>query len=150
MPTRNPWLFLIILLTGGFLALSGWSFYRAANGASAVTDRDYYRHGLRFNRTLLEQKAAASLGWAAELRLQGRLVTIVLRDREQQAVSGARGSLVLLGAGSEPVRELALREHAPGIYRAEFPAGLHGEQPAEITFQRDGARLNRRLLFSLN
>lgn len=146
--TRStPWL--IILLGIGFLALTGWSIYLAARGASAVTDADYYSHGLRYNQTLLEQKAAVSLGWDAAPEIHDRRVTIQLRDRDQRGVAGAHGTLAILKSGKPQDRILAFTEIGPGIYQAEFPAGTQGEQPVEVTFQRDGASLSKRLLFSL-
>lgn len=150
MPTRNHWPLMVIVLVGGFLAMTAWSFHRAATGASAVTDRDYYSHGLRYDQTMLEQKTAAVLGWETEPRLHGRLVTIELRDRAHLAVTGALGSLILLDASKRTPREIALSESEPGSYQAELPVDTFGEQPAEITFQRDGARLSQRILLSLN
>lgn len=150
MFSRNRWPLLIIFLLVGFFALSAWSFHRAARGASAVTDRDYYSHGLRFDQTRLEQKAAAALGWTPLPKLQGRRVIIELRDSDRGFVEGAIGSLSLLGSSHPQNRTLALRETQPGTYQAELPPELHGEQPAEITFQRDGARLSQRILLSLN
>ena len=150
MPATNRWILLLLLIFAGFAVLSAWSFFRAARGASPVTDRSYYSHGLRYNQTLLEQRAAAGLGWDIVPSLRGRLVTIQLRDQGHRAVAGALGSLTLLGSGRLPARELSLREIGPGVYQAEFPADLRGEQAAEITFQRDGARLSKRLLLTVN
>ena len=141
-----PWL--IILLGVGFTVFTAWSFYRAVHGTSAVIDADYYSHGLRYNQTLLERGPPTSLGWQAVPHLEGRLLSIQLRDHDQQLVTDAQGSLTLLGTGSPPDGALGLREVEPGLYRAELPAGLRGEQTAEIVFQRDGARLTRRLLFA--
>lgn len=148
--SRNRWPWLIIFLLAGFFALSAWSFHRAARGASAVTDSDYYSHGLRFDQTRLEQKAAATLGWTPAPKLQGRRVIIELRDGDRGFVEGALGSLTLLGSSHPQGRALPLRETQPGIYQADLPLELHGEQPADITFLRDGARLNKRLLLSIN
>lgn len=145
-PSRWPWL--IIFLFAGFVLISGWSFYRAAKESSAVTDRDYYSHGLRYNQTLLERQAAASAGWRATPQLQGRLLTILLHDGDQRGVAGAVGTLTLLGAGRSAPRQLPLLEAGPGDYRAQIPDDLLGEQTAEITFQRDGARLNQRLILA--
>jgi nitrogen fixation protein FixH len=143
--TRSvPWL--IVLVGAGFIVFTVWSFYRAAHGTSAVTDADYYSHGLRYNQTLLEQKAAASLGWNIVPNLRGKLVTIQLRDRDQRLVAGALGTLTMLGTSTPEARELILREAGFGIYQAEVPAGVQGEQTVEIMLQRDGAKLNRRLL----
>ena len=145
-PSRWPWL--IVALLSGFVVMSGWSFYRASREGSAVTDRDYYSHGLRYNQTLLERQAATSLGWQTTSQLQGRLLTIHLRDRDQRDVAGAVATLTLLGSGKAPSLDLPLREGEPGTSRANIPDDLHGEHPAEIAFQRDGARLNQRLLLA--
>lgn len=142
-----PWLILVLGI--GFLALSGWSIHRATLGASAVTDEDYYHHGLRFNQTLLEKKAAAALGWEAAVNLRGQVITVHLYDRNRRDVTGARGSLTLFVPGAKSETTLALRETSAGIYQAEFPAGLQGEQPAELAFERDDAKLSKRLLFAL-
>lgn len=149
MKTGTRWPWLIIALMVGFALLSAWSFQRAAKEASAVTDHDYYSHGLRYNQTLLERQAAASLGWRADTTLDGQTVTIQLRNRDRQAVSGASGTLTLHSGGTLPSRELALREVAAGSYQTELPVGLHGEFSADITFQRDNAKLNQRLLFAI-
>lgn len=149
MKAFNRWPLLILLLVTGFLALTAWSFHRAARGASAVIDPDYYSHGLRYDQTMLEQKTAAALGWDAVVRLQGRQVIIELRDRGQQAVTQAQGTLVLSGPGQRHPRKVPLIETGLGSYQAELPDDLRGEHTAEITFLRDGARLSQRLLLSL-
>ena len=150
MKALNRWPLFITLLVAGFLTLSAWSFHRAARGASAVTDPDYYSHGLRYDQTMLEQKTAAALGWDAMVRLQGRQVFIELRDRTHRAVTQAQGTLVLSDPGQRHPRKVTLNETGSGSYQAELPDDLRGEHTAEITFLRDGARLSRRLLLSLN
>lgn len=149
MPSFNRWLLLLLLIFTGFGGLTAWSFHRAARGASPVTDADYYSHGLRYGQTLLEQKAAATLGWTTQPQLQGRLVSIRLQDSGRAPVTGAAAALTLLGADQGQARELSLREAEPGVYRTELPGTLHGEQPAEVVFRRDGVRLSQRLLLSL-
>lgn len=148
MPRRNPWPFLIVGLVVGFLALTAWSFLRATQGASAVTDRNYYSHGLHFEQTVLEQKTAATLGWMAQLSLTDRQLRIVLKDQRQLPVTAARATLTLSG-GSHGEMRLPLEEQAAGAYLAQFPAALHGEQVARLDFERDGARLSKRLILSL-
>jgi nitrogen fixation protein FixH len=149
MKTLNRWPLLIMLLVAGFFALTAWSFHRAARGASAVTDPDYYSHGLRYDQTMLEQKTAVALGWVPVVRLQGRQVIIELRDRSQRAVTQAQGALLLSDPGKRHPRKVTLNETGSGSYQAELPENLRGEHTAEITFLRDGARLSRRLLLSL-
>lgn len=150
MKSTNRWLWLIGALLAGFVLMSAWSFRRAALESSAVTDADYYSHGLRYNQTLLERQAATSLGWQISPRLEGRTLTVQLLDRNRQPVPGASGTLSLTGTEQNPAAvSFPLREIAPGIYLVELPASWHGERPAEIGFERDGARLGQRLLLAL-
>lgn len=142
-----PWL--PLLIGGGFLALMGWSLFLAGTRSSGVVDRDYYSHGLKYNQTRLERQASASLGWNATARLAGGALIVRLQDRDRQAVAKARGRLTFPAIGARQRRVLGLRETAPGTYRAELPAELHGDQAATIMFEREGARLNKRLLLAL-
>lgn len=149
MPTRNPWPALIAFLIAGFLAMTAWSFHRASRGASAVTDSDYYHHGLRFEQTLLEQKAAASLGWDTEISLHGRQLRIRLQDRRQQPVTAARGELTMSGDRRGETLRLVLAESDGGLYLVQLPGTLHGEQTARLDFDRDGAHLSNQLILAL-
>lgn len=142
-----PWL--IVLLGIGFAAFTAWSFYRAAHGTSAVTDPDYYSHGLRYNQTLLEQRAADSLGWQVAIDLVGDRLLANLNDSGQQPISGARGMLTVFRSDLPQPLQLNLQESAPGRYQATLPAHLTGELTAAIAFERAGARLQRRLLLAL-
>ncbi|MDT8440331.1 MAG: FixH family protein [Desulfuromonadales bacterium] len=145
--TPIPWL--LILLGSGFLVLTAWSILIASQRSSGVTDPDYYSHGLRYNETMLEKRAAASLGWTTGIELTGHRLAIELRDREQQPVHRANGRLQLAGSGQLPAIEILLTEERPGRYLAILPETLRGERAAEINFIRDGARLSKRLLLSL-
>lgn len=143
---QTPWL--LLLIGGGFLALMTWSLLLAGQRVSAVVDRDYYSHGLRYNQTELERRAAAALGWTTTITLQGDRLQVRLQDRDRQPVSRAGGQLTLFGSSRSPAVELPLQEIGAGTYQAQLPAGLHGDQPAAIAFDRDGVRFNRRLLLS--
>lgn len=142
-----PWL--IVLLGAGFTALSAWSFYRAAQGTSAVTDADYYSHGLRYNQTLLERRAADSQGWQVAVNYAGNHLLVTLTGGGRQPVGGAHGTLTLFRAGFPRPQQLPLQESEPGRYQALLPADLSGELTAEVAFERAGARLQRRLLLAL-
>lgn len=149
MQTRNRWPLLIIVLVAGFLALSAWSFQRAARGTSAVTDANYYRHGLRYNQTLLERNAAATLGWQAAATLAGRQLQVTLTDHARQPVTAASGTLTLLGGTRGEALRLPLAENSAGLYCGTLPQGLGGEYAAQVEFEHAGARLSQRLLLSL-
>ena len=140
---------MLLLIGVGFLGLTAWSIYRASHETSAVTDRDYYSHGLRYNKTMLERKAAESLGWTTAIELTGSGIVISLKDKRDQPVAGAEGELTLFSTSQEPVVTILLTEATPGYYAARLPAGRRGELPAEISFDRDGVRLNKRLLLAV-
>jgi nitrogen fixation protein FixH len=146
--SSTPWL--IILIGIGFLALTSWSVYQASRKTSDVTDRDYYSHGLRYNQTLLEKKAAASLGWSTQVRLEKRQLWIELNDKNGQVVAKALGSLRLHGSSLESNPPLPLREQSPGRYFASLPENLHGEFSVDLSFELDGARLSKRILLVLD
>jgi nitrogen fixation protein FixH len=149
MQRPNRWPLLIIALAIGFFALSAWSFHRAARGTSAITDADYYSHGLRYNQTLLEQNAAATLGWNTVVTLDGRRLRVVLTDRARQPVSTAHGSLTLHDGSHSEVFQLQLAEASRGVYLATLPQHLRGELTGRIDFEQVGTRLSKQLLLSL-
>jgi nitrogen fixation protein FixH len=142
-----PWL--IVLLGVGFTAFTAWSFYRAAVGTSTVTDADYYSHGLRYNQTLLEQRAADSLGWQVAVSRQGNALIATLGDGNRQPVNAAWGMLTIFRADRPQPQRLPLQESSPGRYQTMLPPELTGELAAEVAFERAGARLQRRLLLAL-
>ena len=142
---HTPWLLLTIGC--GFLILTGISIYLASQRSSGVTDPEYYSHGLRYNQTLLERKAAASLGWDTDIRLIAHTLHIDLKESSGQPVLGARGELTLLD-GSSPMN-IVLQQTALGTYQAKLPDSLHGEITADLSFNREGAKLGKRLLLSI-
>lgn len=149
MHTCNRWPLLILLLVAGFFALSAWSFHLAASGTSAVTDANYYSHGLRYNQTLLERNAAATLGWDVAVTLTDLHLHVALSDRDRQPVSAAQGTLTVHGGRRGAVQHLPLHETSAGVYLGTLPPGLRGEVTAQVDFEQSGARLSKRLLLSL-
>ncbi|RMF47800.1 MAG: hypothetical protein D6751_01860 [Deltaproteobacteria bacterium] len=138
---------LICGLVALFLGFTGWSIYRAVRAEPNVLDPEYYSRGLRYNQTLLERRAAASLGWKMVATLEGRRLVIELAGSDRAAVRGAKGSL--RPADSTVFPTLRLREISPGHYTASLPAQLSGDLRVRIEFERQGARLVRDLLLAL-
>ena len=143
----TPWLLLIIGTI--FLVLTSWSIYMARSGTSDVTDRNYYSHGLRYNETLLERKAAQSQGWTLKTQLIGHTLRFELKDKTGKAVISARGTLELLFPEKSTSIRLPLVLTDSGIYEVTLDQDLAGEMTARIEFVQDGARLNRQLLLNL-
>ena len=145
----GSWPRLLMLLGLLFAGVTGWSIYRAASDVSAVSDADYYSHGLRYNHTRVEQQAAESLGWHLETSLEERQLRIALRDRIRQPVTGAGGDLTLYAVRAAGPTRLPLVELAPGLYSTRLPRDLGGEVIARLTLVREGARISRTLMFNL-
>jgi nitrogen fixation protein FixH len=142
-----PWLLPVI--GGIFLILTTWSIYMAGQGTSAVTDRDYYSHGLRFNETLLERKAAESLGWLVTTELRGHTLHFHLRDKNGTPVLEARGNLEIFFPGASTSVRLPLVNIGSGRYQINLPDKVSGEMSAHLEFERDGARISKQLLLNL-
>lgn len=150
MPKTSPtnrWPHLLLLLGLLFLGMTAWSVNRSATGVSAVTDRHYYSHGLRYNDSLLEQKAAESLGWQVSVRLQNGYLLSQWTGKDGQPVAGGEARLVI-PAGNRSGITLRLTEDAAGRYGAYLPGQLQGEIQAMLTFSRSGATLRRPLLLN--
>ena len=149
MRGRNHWPLLILMLATGFIAFSAWSFYRAAQGSSAVTDTDYYSHGLRYNQTILERNAAASLGWDATVTLDDRQLQVVLTDRARQPVTAASVTLSLSKGNRGEALLLPLTEGSGGNYLVDLPLDLRGNLNGQLDFALTGTRFSKRLLISI-
>lgn len=146
--STNRWPHLLLLLGLFFLGLTGWSVYRSATGVSAVTDRHYYSHGLRYNTSLVEQRAAESLGWQVTVRLQDGYLASQWTGEDGQPVSGGKARLVIAAKNRADIT-LQLAEDSAGRYGTNLPDKLQGEIPALLTLSQGGATLRRPLLLNL-
>jgi len=148
----NHWPLLPIVIGIAFIGVTTWSIIQAHEKVSPITDPAYYSHGLRYNQTTLEERAAESSGWTMRTELTGRRLNIRLENGEHRAVIGCRGELVLYeNADTQPARRLKLsvREEEGGGYLLELPAELTGTLTGDLSLHREGARFNRRLLLNL-
>lgn len=146
---KNFYPTMIMLLIGGFLIFSAWSAFQAAGFGSKVTDADYYSKGLKYNSTQIEKRAAESLGWNLETRLNGRDLEFHLTDREGSRVERAVGTLYLAIPDTAESIHLPLQEIAAGYYRITLNDNLSGTIQARLELAREGARLNRQILLNL-
>ncbi len=145
----NLWPSMLAGLLGLFLIFTFWSIKKAVSDVSAVTDRDYYSHGLRYEDSQIEQRAALSLGWQSRARLEGRLLLVELLDAGKQPVTGALAEFSVGGAGDIPAMNIPLAESSPGLYSAQLPEAFQGEIRASLQIHRQGAKLHKSLLLSL-
>lgn len=146
---KNFYPCLILLLLVSFLCFSTWSAMRAAESGPEVTDADYYSKGLKYTSTLLEKRAAATLGWTVSTRLTGRSLLFRLSDKEGQSVRSAQGTIFLYLPKKASRSQFPLQEIDPGIYQFNLTADMTGEMNARLEFIYGGARLNHQLLLNL-
>ena len=137
---------LVPILLCSFLAFSSWAAYQAATRVSEVSDRDYYSKGLKYNSTILEKQAATALGWELHSTLTDGMLIQRLTNQQGEPVSGAKGLLKLQHL--ETLLIIPLEEIATGVYRVQLPQ-LAGEHLIRAEYERDGARILRRLLLTI-
>lgn len=147
--TANRWPAFIISIVLAFVAISWWSFERAASGVSAVSDPDYYHHGLKYNHTSLENQSALDLGWTVTPAVQGRRLTIRIADESKTGISGGQG-LISLSPETTGQEALPLRDEGQGLYTVEIPAALPKTFNASLSLRKGQAAVERRLLINID
>lgn len=140
---------LIISLLGTFILFLIWSAFQASTQGTQVTDRDYYSKGLKYNSTMVEKRAASSMGWKITPELVEGMLQVKLHDGKGQPVSEANGVLHLYSRPGIDLLKLSLKEVDTGRYRTQLPSELKGEVTIRVEFERDGARINRQLLIRI-
>jgi nitrogen fixation protein FixH len=149
-PPHRSWQPLLTVVIVLFLALTGWSIFQAQRQVSSVTDRNYYSHGLKYNETALERRAAQTLGWQLTLQLNGRTLELRLTDETGRPISGGSGNLLLDSRpGGGRRADLPLQEREPGFYRVALPDRVQGPVQGQVTLTSAGASIHRSLLLSL-
>jgi nitrogen fixation protein FixH len=114
-----------------------------------VTDADYYSKGLKYTSTLLEKKAATTLGWKVSTQQVGRSLLFQLSDKEGQPVRSAKGLLFMYRQEVASSIQFPLQEVNPGVYQFNLTGSMTGEISARVEFEYKGARLSRQLLLNL-
>lgn len=147
--TTNRWPAFLITLVLAFTAISWWSLERAASGVSAVSDPDYYHHGLHYNSSNRELQAAHSQGWTITPQVEGRLLTIQVDDARLAGVPGCQGAITLAAGGQTPLPPLPLADSGQGLYTVTMPADLPPTLAATLTLSKDVATIQHRLLINL-
>jgi nitrogen fixation protein FixH len=137
-----PWTFVGFFLV--IFAVNGVLVWAALSSWTGLETTDSYERGLVYNRALKAEKEQVALGWRAgfgfdqtgarhgtlELRLQGRDAT---------PVRGAKVDAEIVRPTTEGYDfDVALKEQAPGLYRAEIQAPLPGQWEARIAARARG------------
>ena len=138
----------IVLLTlvGVFIAGMAATFFASGILASRVTDPDYYRNGLNYDRTRSGARNPG-LKWTLTATLAGSDLLVRVNDEKGAPVAGGR--LILHpgkreGSSASP---LQLAESAPGVFRAPRPATAKGELQGVLRFTRGEASASQRVVF---
>jgi nitrogen fixation protein FixH len=149
MKKTNIYPVFVLLMIGSFICFLAWSAMRASDSGPQVTDADYYSKGLRYTSTILEKRAAATLGWHVETQLSGRTLQLHLSDKDGQPVSSAKGVISIYMRTRGESMLFPLKEVSAGTYQLNLSDSMTGEMAARVEFERNGARLNRQLLLNL-
>jgi len=147
------WPAFIIVLIAGFAAFSWWSIDRAASQVSAVSDPDYYAHGLKYHSASLDAKASATAGWTVTPQLAGKALIIEVRDATHQAIAGCQAIITFppgQTAARMPIAPIALTDTGDGRYSGTLPAGLPTSVSATLTLNKDQATAQRQILINQN
>lgn len=118
-----PWLIVsgpaAVLLAG---AVTTWIAFASADGLVA---EDYYKQGLAINKVLAREEAAKRLGIAAEVRMSGPSIRVILKGEAPEALfvhlahatrAGHDQRLRLAPAGNG-IYQAALEPLPPGRWR---------------------------------
>lgn len=153
MPTQNTitrWPAFIIVIVAAFAAFSWWSINRAISDVSAVSDQDYYAHGLKYHSASLDAQTASTTGWTVTPLLSGKTLTIAVRDAQNNSIDGGQ-ALITFPAGQvgrEPRAPLTLTEDGKGNYSGTLPDGLPPSISVTLTLSRDQATTQRQILIN--
>lgn len=116
-----------------------------------VTEPDYYRKAVEWDRTMARQAASAKLGWRAVATLgdaaaAGRAVEVTLTDSLGAPVAGADLRVTLIH-NAEASRFIggALPESAAGLYAAALPAAHSGRWEVRVEVRRGDERYSTTL-----
>lgn len=141
----RPWKITLALLVGAFLIAMASTLVIAARRVSAVTDADYYQHGLHYGRTASGSHNPGA-GWTISASLAGAELRVLIRDQSGAPVSGGELKFVPKRPGALLSGTLMLAESTPGIFRAPRPVSPQGELHGTLRFTRGEAAASQKLV----
>lgn len=139
------WRILLALLVGTFLAGMILSLVLAAQRVTKVVDRDYYRKGLNYGRTV-SGSVNPGLGWSISASLAGNDLQVKVLDQSGAPVPGGRLRFEPEQSGQHPPAPLQLAEVSPGTFLAPRPQSHSGELHGILHFTCGEAFATRKLV----
>ncbi|MHB8916303.1 MAG: FixH family protein [Thiobacillus sp.] len=138
------WCSLILLMLGGSVGMWIYAAVLAVSDPSMAVVPDYHEKALQWDKHLAVERATHALGWTiayvpgpATDSSGQRTLTIFVRDREAQAVSGASGHLRLYHhARAGAAVTVSLSESEPGTYVCQVAMPRNGFWQMELALDR--------------
>lgn len=145
------WKYAVIGLVALFAAAMIVSLSLASRRVSRVVDRDYYVHGLDYQREGEQLANGVRLGWRLETAYADGIVTLRATDGAGRPVSGGRVVLRNVERGRTPQGESGFAtpgftEESPGVYRARFVFAHAGDLRGQVMVSRGNAAVASRLV----
>lgn len=99
----------------------------ATGDPSFAVERDYYRKGVEWDRTLQQERANARLGWTLGCEVRKGAVAVALRDHTGAPLPGAAVTVEAFhNARAGRIVTASLSDAGDGIYRAQVPVTRPG------------------------
>jgi nitrogen fixation protein FixH len=148
-----PWTFVGFFLV--VFAVNGVLVWAALSSWTGLETPDSYERGLVYNRAIEAEKEQVALGWRAgfgfnQTGVRQGMLELRLQGRDAAPLRGARVDAEIVRPTKEGYDfDVALKEQAPGLYRAEIQAPLPGQWEARIAARAGGEvyRLSPRIYF---
>ena len=123
-PRRSPWPFAIAGVLLIVVAANVTLILIARGDPQLMETENYYEHALAYDEVIEARVASEALGWSAEVAPGDGQLEYALKDRAGAPVTGLKGDLKLKRQDTTRFdQEIAVREVAPGLYRAEGVRG---------------------------
>jgi nitrogen fixation protein FixH len=147
----NYWKSTIFGLVALFIVSMIVSLSLAARRVSRVVDRDYYVHGLDYQREGEQLTNGVRMGWRLETAYNDGIVRVKATDGAGRPVSGGRVTLrnsssAGMVKGDRTFAVPRFTEESPGVYSARLGSVQDGDLQGQIIVNKDNAAIASRLV----
>lgn len=147
----NYWKYAVIGLVTLFVAAMIVTLALASRRVSRVVDRDYYVHGLDYQREGEQLANGVRLGWRLETAYADGIVRLRATDGTGRPVSGGRVALRNVDRSGTPKGggdsvTPGFTEEGPGVYSARIASTHPGDLRGQVMVSRGNAAVAARLV----